>query len=146
MYKRQVYGYNGVKQGLVTTPSPSSSYWYTEVEESKVNKGFVNQIGQLALSGYYADWTEPVSYTHLDVYKRQSKGWLPGLFRSIVNKAKDFLQNLIREHDMPPKPVLEIDMAEFRTMQKPVSYTHLDVYKRQAFISVILTRAGSGLK
>ena len=28
------------------------------------------------------------------------------------------LQNLIREHDMPPKPVLEIDMAEFRTMQK----------------------------
>lgn len=46
------------------------------------------------------------------------KGWLPNLFRSIVSKAKDFLQNLIREHDMPPKPVLEIDMAEFRTMQK----------------------------
>ena len=35
----------------------------------------------------------------------KSKGWLPNLFRSIVNKAKDFLQNLIREHDMPPKPV-----------------------------------------
>ena len=33
-------------------------------------------------------------------------------------QAKDFLQNLIREHDMPPKPVLEIDMAEFRTIQK----------------------------
>jgi len=48
----------------------------------------------------------------------KSKGWLPGLFRSIVSKAKDFLQNLIREHDIPPKPVLEIDMAEFRTMQK----------------------------
>ena len=48
----------------------------------------------------------------------KSKGWLPGLFRSIVSKAKDFLQNLIREHDMPPKPVIEIDMAEFRTMQK----------------------------
>lgn len=48
----------------------------------------------------------------------KSKGWLPGLFRSIVSKAKDFLQNLIREHDMPPKPVLEMDMAEFRTMQK----------------------------
>ena len=48
----------------------------------------------------------------------KSKGWLPSLFRSIVNKAKDFLQNLIREHDIPPKPVLEIDMAEFRTLQK----------------------------
>ena len=40
----------------------------------------------------------------------KSKGWLPNLFRSIVNKAKDFLQNLIREHDIPPKPVLEIDI------------------------------------
>lgn len=47
----------------------------------------------------------------------KSKGWLPNLFRSIVSKAKDFLQNLIREHAMPPKPVLEIDMAEFRHMQ-----------------------------
>lgn len=45
-----------------------------------------------------------------------------GLYRGVPQycqqEAKDFLQNLIREHDMPPKPVLEIDMAEFRTMQK----------------------------
>ena len=40
-------------------------------------------------------------------------GWLPNLFRSIVNKAKDFLQSLIREHGMPSKPTLDIDMAEF---------------------------------
>ena len=46
-----------------------------------------------------------------------SKGWLPNLFRSIVSKAKDFLQNLIREKDMPPKPTLDIDMAEFRHMR-----------------------------
>ena len=44
-------------------------------------------------------------------------GWLPDLFRSIVNKAKDFLQNLIREHGMPPKPTLSINMTEFRTMR-----------------------------
>ena len=48
----------------------------------------------------------------------KSKGWLPGLFRSIVNKAKEFLQNLIRQTELPPKPVLNLDMAEFRTMQK----------------------------
>ena len=48
----------------------------------------------------------------------KSKGWLPNLFRGIVAKAKDFLQSLIREKDMPPKPTLDIDMAEFRTMQK----------------------------
>ena len=47
----------------------------------------------------------------------RSKGWLPNLFRGIVAKAKDFLQNLIREKDMPPKPTLDIDMAEFRHMR-----------------------------
>ena len=44
-------------------------------------------------------------------------GWLPNLFRRIVSKAKDFLQNLIREHEMPPKPTLSINMTEFRTMR-----------------------------
>ena len=48
----------------------------------------------------------------------KSKGWLPNLFRSIVNKAKEFLQNLIRQTELPQKPVLNLDMAEFRTMQK----------------------------
>lgn len=47
----------------------------------------------------------------------RKSGWLPNLFRSIVSKAKEFLQNLIREHGMPPKPTLSIDMAEFRTMR-----------------------------
>ena len=47
----------------------------------------------------------------------KSNGWLPNLFRSIVNRAKDFLQNLIREQSMPPKPTLDIDMAEFRHMR-----------------------------
>lgn len=42
---------------------------------------------------------------------------LPNLFRSIVGKAKEFLQAIIREKDMPPKPVLNMDMVEFRTMQ-----------------------------
>lgn len=31
--------------------------------------------------------------------------------------AKEFLQAIIREKDMPPKPVLDMDMDEFRTMQ-----------------------------
>ena len=47
----------------------------------------------------------------------RKSGWLPNLFRRIVSKAKDFLQNLIREHGMPPKPTLSIDMTEFRTMR-----------------------------
>ena len=47
----------------------------------------------------------PVSYTHLDVYKRQDKGG----FAHIGNS----------HHHGP---------------HRPVSYTHLDVYKRQVFI------------
>lgn len=45
-------------------------------------------------------------------------GWLPDMFRSIVDKANDLLQSLIRQHDMPPKPILNMDMAEFRAMQQ----------------------------
>lgn len=48
----------------------------------------------------------------------KANGWLPNLFRSIVSKAKEFLQNLIRQTALPPKPILNMDMAEFRTMQK----------------------------
>lgn len=47
-----------------------------------------------------------------------ANGWLPNLFRSIVSKAKEFLQNLIEQTALPPKPVLNMYMAEFRSMQK----------------------------
>ena len=33
----------------------------------------------------------------------QKHGWLPGLFRGIIQKAKDILQGLIRETEIPPK-------------------------------------------
>lgn len=48
----------------------------------------------------------------------RKSGWLPDMFRSIIGKAKDFLQTLIREQDMPPKPTLNINMTEFRIMQQ----------------------------
>jgi len=48
----------------------------------------------------------------------QKHGWLPGLFRGIIQKAKEVLQVLIRETEVPPKPVLSVDMAEYRKMQK----------------------------
>lgn len=47
----------------------------------------------------------------------KEKGWLPTLFRSIIGRAKELLQSLIREKDMPPKPTLDMDMAEFRSMK-----------------------------
>ena len=47
----------------------------------------------------------------------KEKGWLPTLFRSIIGRAKELLQSLIREKDMPSKPTLDMDMAEFRRMK-----------------------------
>lgn len=55
---------------------------------------------------------------HEEVSKSiRSSGWLPNLFRSIVSRAKELLQSLLREQDMPPKPTLDIDMAEYRHMR-----------------------------
>lgn len=48
----------------------------------------------------------------------QKHGWLPGLFRGIIQKAREILMGLIRETEVPPKPVLSVDMAEYRKMQK----------------------------
>ena len=48
----------------------------------------------------------------------QKHGWLPGLFRGIIQKAKEILQVLIREAEIPPKPTLSVDMEEYRKMQK----------------------------
>ena len=62
------------------------------------------------------DGAEAVSYTHLDVYKRQ------GLFcksNPTGNKAE-------RINPVPSHPI-----ENARTVFRPVSYTHLDVYKRQ---------------
>lgn len=48
----------------------------------------------------------------------KKNGWLPKLFRSIVGKAKKLLRDMIRRQQLPPKPVLSIDMDEYRVMQK----------------------------
>ena len=62
----------------------------------------------------------PVSYTHLDVYKRQ------GLWR--INKESGKLEPFVAE-------VIKFGVRSLLTDAQEtlytVSYTHLDVYKRQ---------------
>ena len=48
----------------------------------------------------------------------KQNGWMPKLFRSIVGKAKELLRDMIRTQQLPPKPVLSVDMDEYRVMQK----------------------------
>lgn len=51
-------------------------------------------------------------------YSISEHGWLPGLFRTIVQKAKSILELLIRQAKLPPKPKLGIDMAVFKEMKE----------------------------
>ena len=66
------------------------------------------------------DSDNPVSYTHLDVYKRQ--GGAVQLDPVVVHNGADGVQGEVgrRHGGLPHLALLE-----------PVSYTHLDVYKRQ---------------
>ena len=63
---------------------------------------------------------QPVSYTHLDVYKRQKLDGTAKGGAVISIKAKLGL------------PVRFVGVGEGMDDLMPVSYTHLDVYKRQA--------------
>ena len=63
----------------------------------------------------------PVSYTHLDVYKRQ------GQFRALEG-SKPFIGQVGSVEQFAEWKVEMVVADELI----PVSYTHLDVYKRQA--------------
>ena len=82
-----------------------------------------------------------VSYTHLDVYKRQvQEGWLyriasKGTFVARLKIKQDFIKRLETFNDQIARtgrtPSTELLALRTAQMPAPVSYTHLDVYKRQ---------------
>ena len=65
-----------------------------------------------------------VSYTHLDVYKRQVQ-------TEIITET---IKKMCREanYSLSSDMVKAMRKAEEKEESVPVSYTHLDVYKRQA--------------
>ena len=79
----------------------------------------------------------PVSYTHLDVYKRQ----LLITGESGVGKSETAIELVKRGHRLIADDAVELRRisnrsilgtapANIRHFIEPVSYTHLDVYKR----------------
>ena len=113
----------------------------------------------LAKKGMRPEGVYAVSYTHLDVYKRQVKDGreVTGWIKVGNNDDKDRLQVTISDSLLPVLPqVLSLSLIHifpvspcilrvygmFYSMllqagcsanaSYPVSYTHLDVYKRQA--------------
>ena len=89
----------------------------------------------------------PVSYTHLDVYKRQGSSVgiddmvIPEKKYEIISAAEEevaeiqeqFQSGLVTAGERYNK-VIDIWAAANERVAKAVSYTHLDVYKRQVFL------------
>ena len=92
-----------------------------EIEADNAARQEWNRTADLALvSGIEEAKILEIKQTEIHDKAGQSikaNSWLPNLFRSIVSKAKEFLQNLIRQTALPPKPTLDIDMTEFRHMR-----------------------------
>ena len=76
------------------------------------------------------DHFKAVSYTHLDVYKRQDE---PMTFAELLQEIEK-IEGLERIRFMTshPKDLSDELIEVMRHSKKTVSYTHLDVYKRQA--------------
>ena len=92
----------------------------------------------------------PVSYTHLDVYKRQmldaamtgsfsetnfDESRLSALetkFAHYLSAAEASSQNIAQEKDKIKTLIADISHQTKTPIANPVSYTHLDVYKRQS--------------
>ena len=94
----------------------------TEIEADNAARQDWNSTADMALVSGIAE-AKIIEIRNEHIYGEASRsvhkhGWLLGLFRGIIQKAKEILQSLIRETEIPPKPVLSVDMAEYRTMQK----------------------------
>ena len=70
----------------------------------------------------------PVSYTHLDVYKRQ--------ILDLAHLAPRCFFEALELTERPP-------LVSHANAREPVSYTHLDVYKRQGLLRLLSYRQRS---
>ena len=93
-----------------------------EIEADNAARQNWNRTADMALVSGIAE-AKIIEIKNEHIYNEASRsvqkhGWLPGLFRGIIQKAKEILQVLIRETEIPPKPTLSIDMTEYHKMQK----------------------------
>lgn len=94
----------------------------TEIEADNAARQDWNSTADMALVSGIAE-AKIIEIRNEHIYGEASRsvhkhGWLPGLFRDIIQKAKEILQSLIRETAIPPKPVLSVDLTEYRKLQK----------------------------
>ena len=84
---------------------------------------------------------KPVSYTHLDVYKRQykdhagriSEGWESFKTKKEAQDRKISVEKELLDGTFLIPDAMTVAEMLYKWLPIPVSYTHLDVYKRQAW-------------
>ena len=84
--------------------------------------------------------TRTVSYTHLDVYKRQEFRELMtnSVWYVLLNRCGlDVQEYLELKTVLTPEEYAAARASTLNAHYTPVSYTHLDVYKRQLIIMVL---------
>ena len=59
----------------------------------------------------------------------QKNGWLPDIFRTIIKAAIQILKQLILVAELPPKPVLKVNMAEYKIME--ITFDDLQPFARE---------------
>ncbi len=101
-------GKNNPKAAEIETDNAARQDWNRTADMALVSGIAEAKIIEIKNEHVYDEATRSV----------QKHGWLPGLFRGIIQKAKEILMGLIRETEIPPKPTLSVDMAEYRKMQK----------------------------
>ncbi|MEJ1281454.1 hypothetical protein NN561_012404 [Cricetulus griseus] len=123
-------------QQPVPAPQPGKGYW-----GNKIGKPHTVPCKVTGLCGSVLVRLIPVSYTHLDVYKRQEvataiRGAIILAKLSLVPVRRGYWGNKIgKPHTVPCKVTGLCGSVLVRLI--PVSYTHLDVYKRQEVATAI---------
>ena len=89
-----------------------------EIEADNAARQDWNRTADMALVSGIAE-AKIIEFKNEHIYNEASRsvqkhGWLPGLFRNIIQRAKEILQGLIRETMIPPKPTLSVDLTEYR--------------------------------
>ena len=107
----EIGGAKNAALGILAEMCIRDSGYTTEYDE------YIVQDGEIVLNmgSHSAIVLKPVSYTHLDVYKRQVYGkWI----RPLLELSREEIEQWLKDCDI-------------RYCVDAVSYTHLDVYKRQ---------------
>ena len=116
----RVFDPNGVY--LATKKIGKNNPKAAEIEADNAARQEWNRTADMALLSGIAEETI-IELKNEEIHNKAADsvakhGWLPELFRKIVRTAKEVLQGMIRSTQFPPKPVLNMDIAEFRKMQK----------------------------